>query len=323
MTGTLQPLDQKFAVVDADGKPTEYFIRWAQQRQIDIGDSITLKDLQAYLTGHKLRAGSGIALTPDGDINNSPQISILNGTGLNFGAMQNLKLADTAVTPGSYTNANITVDQQGRITAASNGSGGGGGSTPTIRNVNAIVQNTASTTLALPTGTVAGDVVFLYAEHGYSINAISGWTIFRQDNTTTVQGALFAKIMTAADITAGSVTVTFTGTYWGSVCLVTINGVTMAGVRDIQVIRTNTASQILNSGLATSSDLVIFFIGNRGNSTNTATNSTQLFNQSATDASLNVRRFTGTPGPLGVNETATYTSIGSGSYQVLLTLRGP
>lgn len=79
MAGDLQPLERGFAIAKPDGTPTDYFIRWAQTRQIDISEGITaaqaLAIIEAYLADHQLQAGSGIALSPSGNISDSPTIA--------------------------------------------------------------------------------------------------------------------------------------------------------------------------------------------------------------------------------------------------------
>lgn len=79
MAGDLQPLDDKFAIVGPDGRPTLYFIKWAQQKQIDIQGAITETQfnelLVQYLLDHQLQEGSGIQITPSGNLSDSPTIA--------------------------------------------------------------------------------------------------------------------------------------------------------------------------------------------------------------------------------------------------------
>jgi hypothetical protein len=255
---------------------------------------------------------------------------IIAGVGLDGGgplsADVTLDLADTAVTPGTYGDASnipqITVDAQGRLTSVvsvpASGGGGGGGAVVAVRGSGIQSFNASSVVVTFPVGTVAGDLAIVFVGGGWSVNLPAGWTDITGSNLTGSQwnGRAFSRVLNAANITTGSVTVTLSGSFNGVASILTLQG-NRYFLRAPTFTRANpgVASVALPSsdGAINTNDYIVYFGSNRASSTNTVSLGTSLQTVTATDGSgVLTGALSATVGT--VNPTFSFSTAGSGYY---------
>lgn len=146
MVGILQPLGRNFAIVNEDGTPTEYFVRWAQERQIDISEGVSPAQVTELINdwSSKRRVNAGEGLAGGGPLSSDVTLRLDAGIG---------DLTDVDLT-GIANGDTLVWDESKQLFVPGAGGGGGGGGTKVMYSYlyrdTSFTPSSASTSIPIP-----------------------------------------------------------------------------------------------------------------------------------------------------------------------------
>jgi hypothetical protein len=195
---------------------------------------------------------------------------------------------------------------------------------PTVRNSRIQTGTAASYSVSFPTGTVAGDTMFIFIGHTKSINQPSGWSFWDNQTGANWNGAFFSRIASNADISTGSVTITTGTSGTGVIAIITMIGSPISydwyGSNLQQTGTTSTATLVTDGSVRNAKSLGLYFGSNNTSSTNTISPGTQQ-QQAIVAGGSGVINADSNVIDYGVTPTFTYGTAGTGHYEAFVLLR--